>query len=394
MRKQLFILVLFSFQQLFSQKKLEGILLDKATNSPIEFVNLSLKGNPSTGTVSNQDGRFQLLFEKTDDFDSLIISHINYLTRVLPLNDLVTQSQIRLFLSENIVELKEIRVGNSEDFDAFEEIISKTKKKLRFPSSSSVYYRELVKGNKSYTRYADAILAVGYEQTKDNNDIKIKVIQCRAIKLPKDDEDKFEMLSPVKMDLVLGQSFGNFLNRFKSNQKDYHFYFFKNSQKDENMLFIEPKKEVSRENDKILYKAIIKTDNNNIMKDVQIELDSTCHFEKSLLGLKYAVSNSRIILSFKTTNDFSYLSFARLNFVMKFSTKTFQQNEDFVSEFLIIETPISNASLDKKDLYRKSSLYKHGSKYDFEFWKGRNLPIFSVEEQKLLSDLEAKQKVN
>jgi|688.fasta_scaffold1652895_2 hypothetical protein len=77
---------------------------------------------------------------------------------------------------------------------------------------------------------------------------------------------------------------------------------------------------------------------------------------------------------------------------MKFSTKKFQQVQNFVSEFVVLKS--QPVKFETKGSYRKASLYKHGTKFDFEFWKGNNLPIFSEKESELFTKLESQGKVD
>ena len=51
---------------------------------------------------------------------------------------------------------------------------------------------------------------------------------------------------------------------------------------------------------------------------------------------------------------------------------------------------IVDEDLQKKDQFKKSSLYKHGDKYEYEFWKDINMPVFTSEEEKLLDALKKK----
>ena len=384
----------FNFNALSAQEKLEGYLIDKANGQPIPFANISIKAKATLGTVSNEDGFFRFDTDGIASYDTLLITHINYVSHSLPVQVFLRQGDSKILLTESITELNEIQVNASEDFQTFEDIVSQTKKSLRFPMTTNIYYRELVKENKSFNKFADGLLTVVYEKDGDENKIKMRVDQCRTAKLPKDEDDQFELVSPVKIDLVLGHEFGNFLNRFrKENQENYHFYSFpENSNRGERLIIIEPKKEADRSDDKLLYRAIIKADQNNIIKEVQMEMDSLCHFEKSLLGLKYAIKQTRTLLTFKEISGINYLAFARINIIITFTTKKFQQTENFVSEFITINVKPEAKEMIKADLYKKTSLYKHPNKYEFPFWKDLNLPVPTEEEERLILELEKKAK--
>ncbi|MCE2894533.1 MAG: carboxypeptidase-like regulatory domain-containing protein [Flammeovirgaceae bacterium] len=377
--------------QLHAQQFMDGFIFNSAEKIPVEFASIRLKSDPSVGTVSNQDGYFKLTIPTyLTSVDSLEISHVNYNSLTIPVASQAAVSQ-KFFLKESVIELGEVSVVGKEDLKAFNDIVNATKASLSLPMTCSVYYRELVQGNKEYNKYADALLTVGFDKQGEDRDLVVKVDQCRAFQLPKSEDDKFELVSPVKIELVLGYAFADFLNRFKRENQDFHFYFFKDVQGGGTLL-VEPKKEATKVEDRILYRATIKTDANFIIKEVALELDTTSRFEKSLLGLRYGITNSKIFLTFNTSGSKTYLSSARVDFRMKFSTKKFQQVQNFVSEFVVLKS--QPVKFETKGSYRKASLYKHGTKFDFEFWKGNNLPIFSEKESELFTKLESQGKVD
>ncbi|MFN7261793.1 MAG: carboxypeptidase-like regulatory domain-containing protein [Cyclobacteriaceae bacterium] len=377
--------------QLHAQQFMDGFIFNSAEKIPVEFASIRLKSDPSVGTVSNQDGYFKLTIPThLTSVDSLEISHVNYNSLTIPVASQAAVSQ-KFFLKESVIELGEVSVVGKEDLKAFNDIVNATKASLSLPMTCSVYYRELVQGNKEYNKYADALLTVGFDKQGEDRDLVVKVDQCRAFQLPKSEDDKFELVSPVKIELVLGYAFADFLNRFKRENQDFHFYFFKDVQGGGTLL-VEPKKEATKVEDRILYRATIKTDANFFIKEVALELDTTSRFEKSLLGLRYGITNSKIFLTFNTSGSKTYLSSARVDFRMKFSTKKFQQVQNFVSEFVVLKS--QPVKFETKGSYRKASLYKHGTKFDFEFWKGNNLPIFSEKESELFTKLESQGKVD
>jgi len=219
-----------------AQEKLDGELLDKITNKPVSFANLSVKGKPSITAISNEEGYFKLDSKNILDADTLFISHVNYISVDVSVHTLRGKKTNKIALTENTMKLREVQVHAAEDYVEFENVIAQTKKSLHFPITSTVYYRELVKENKSFNKFADGLLTVIYEQNKDENEIKIRIDQCRTDNLPKDEDDQFELVSPVKLEFVLGQGFGNFLNRFRNdNQKNYHYYAFPTTSETENI---------------------------------------------------------------------------------------------------------------------------------------------------------------
>jgi len=384
----------FNINTLSAQQILEGYLVDKATRQPVSFAYIGISGNARYGTVSNEDGLFRLESDGIQNSDTLLITHINYVSLHLPVQLFLQSGNSKIQLTERVTELTEIQVKASEDYQAFEEVVKQTQKSLRFPMTANLYYRELVRENSSFNKFADGMLTVVYEKDGDKNDIRMRVDQCRTAKLPKDEDDQFELVSPVKMELVLGYEFANVLNRFQGDHKvDYHFYSFpEDTTTNQHLIVIEPKADADRSDNKLLYRAILLADRNNMLREVQIEKDSLCHFEKSLLALKYGIAQANTWLTFKEVNGINYLAFARVNFTMTFTTKKFTQTENFISEFLTLDVKPEATEIAKADVYKKSALYKHPTRYDAPFWKGINLPVLTEQEEKLILDLEKREK--
>ncbi len=173
----------------------------------------------------------------------------------------------------------------------------------------------------------------------NDNDAKIKGLQSRAFRLPKDEDDQFELMSLVKVQSVVETQFMNLLNRFTGEHKNnYHFIFLPGEENNDDLFLIEPKKEADRSDNQVYYKAIIKTDKEKNITDVRLDLDSLCRYEKSLLGIKFNIPSARITISIKKINGLNYVAMARYNFALKVTSKKFTQVEDFASEFITLET--------------------------------------------------------
>ncbi len=85
------------------RKDVSGKIVD-AEGEPIIGANVVEKGNPSNGTITNQDGEFSL---NISDNAMLIISYIGYNTREIETKD---RSILKIILSENMQALDEIVV--------------------------------------------------------------------------------------------------------------------------------------------------------------------------------------------------------------------------------------------------------------------------------------------
>ncbi|MDP1844741.1 MAG: carboxypeptidase-like regulatory domain-containing protein [Sediminibacterium sp.] len=89
---------------------MKGIIADSETKKPIEFVNIGIL-NKNKGTVSNLEGAFSLTLSKEFSSDSLTISHINYNTIKIPINNFNNKT---ILLKPRIVELSEVVISNKK----------------------------------------------------------------------------------------------------------------------------------------------------------------------------------------------------------------------------------------------------------------------------------------
>jgi hypothetical protein len=382
-----FVVFFFLTDTSFAQAILEGYVIDAESGAPVAFANITVK-NKIAGTAANEDGYFKMMRAAYTNQDTLLITHIEYLSAAVPLSDFLSGVQ-RLRLKKNTIMLQTIDVVASEDDQTLEEIVAATRASLKFPMTQKLYYREIVKENKSYNKFADGLLTVVYPEDKD--DMLIKVDQCRAKDLPKDNDDIMEAMNGLKLDVVLGYQYTNFLDRFRGdNKKNYHFYRLKAEGDEGTILKIEPKKDADRSDDKLLFYATIKADNNMKLQETVIHLDSLCNFEKSILGIHVRLARRDIILNFSTFDGQVYLSHIRYNAVIGVTGGKLHQSVNCISELVTGAVKLTADVVERKDRFKKSALYKFGNKYDHDFWKTVNMPVMTPEEEQLLKDLEGK----
>ena len=390
MRKLLFIgLSLLLFNAAVAQSFLEGNLKNEKTDTPISSANIYVK-NQLNGTVSNDEGKFKISLVNFLESDSIIISHINYYPVYLTIRELKSNNgQVKM--QESHITLEEVYINPKEDDALLDELITQSKSHLRLPFIGRLYYREWVKENNSYNRFADGLLDVIYGT--NDKDLAVRVDQSRAYKLPKDDDEIFEMASPVKMENVLNNQYINFLNRFGNEKKSqYHFYAFQDSAKNGGTtLIVEPKKVKLKEGeDRVFYRALIKADSKKNITEAILELDSMSNYDKNILGLHMKVLNSKMTFRFINQNNINYLSYFRAAFTMQFTFRKKIQVDNYTSEFLLLSASPQFQDIPKDQRFKKSSLYKNGTKFTKPYWEELNMPLASHEEAALLEEIKNK----
>lgn len=110
--KHLVYLLLFISHLATAQTIFKGQVIDAATKEPLPYVNVGIVGR-SVGTVTDEEGRFQLPLEAEYNKDSVKISMIGYNSRSWSVYDLkyeIKDSVLRLTKSQH--ELKQVEISD------------------------------------------------------------------------------------------------------------------------------------------------------------------------------------------------------------------------------------------------------------------------------------------
>jgi hypothetical protein len=118
MQKIIFYLVLILFSINLYSQNITGIVKDAKTQKPISSATVQI--SKSQGTISNEEGKFELNISNFKKTDSLKVTYIGYKTASF----LVNEVPKIILLEEDIINLKAVNL-NQEQLSA-EEIIQKT----------------------------------------------------------------------------------------------------------------------------------------------------------------------------------------------------------------------------------------------------------------------------
>jgi hypothetical protein len=104
------ILILICLSQfVLAQVSIKGKVFDKTTNEAIPFVSIGIKGK-TIGTVSDENGNFELQLKSAVDSDSLKISAIGYQSKSYSMLKAKEFNNEKLYLSQASVQLGEVTV--------------------------------------------------------------------------------------------------------------------------------------------------------------------------------------------------------------------------------------------------------------------------------------------
>lgn len=97
----------------FAQTSIKGTVIDKKTNEPIPFSSVGIIGK-TMGTVSNENGYFELVLKEINETDSLKISAIGYQSKSYTVKQAKNFTAEKIYLNESAVLLNEVVIKPSK----------------------------------------------------------------------------------------------------------------------------------------------------------------------------------------------------------------------------------------------------------------------------------------
>jgi len=183
---------------------LRGSIYDSETLEPIQYVTVGIAGT-TTGTVSNQNGEFQLMLPDSIGAAQIKLSHIGYESQEVE-SALLAEQQVGFFLKPRTVALQEIVVSVADPVRILEDI---HKQKAQNYSPTPVYltsfYREGIDYKKRNIDLTEAVLQIyktGFDYDSSYDQVKL-IKKRRAVDTQNNDTIFPRMKSGVNSCLVL-----------------------------------------------------------------------------------------------------------------------------------------------------------------------------------------------
>ena len=153
---------------LFAQKNnkntisFEATVLDKDTKDPLPFTNVIIDGT-SIGTITNEEGKFELTISKSHGAASVVFSFVGYENTSIPVKDFKDPNKL-IYLTSASTSLDEIVVKAKNKYkELIDEAITNIPiNYAQEPVQLETYYRELTKTDESYTKFSDAASMIRY----------------------------------------------------------------------------------------------------------------------------------------------------------------------------------------------------------------------------------------
>ncbi len=137
-------------------------VLDKKTEEPLPFTNVIVRGT-SIGTITNEEGFFELTISAKYKKSNLIFSFVGYKNASIPIK-LFSSNDKYVYLETESNSLEEVVLIAKNKYKEFiDQAIRVTSQNYaQAPTLLETYYRELTKIDHKYTKFADAAINIYY----------------------------------------------------------------------------------------------------------------------------------------------------------------------------------------------------------------------------------------
>lgn len=167
-------------------KKVKGVIKDSNSKEPLPFATVRIKGT-SKGVVSNEIGEFLLNLSTLGADETLEISYIGYYSKEVKIPTFPGKV-LNIEMEQDIVQLQEIEIMPKDPTVILKEAIDKIEINYQTtPFGYEAYYRELVKVDSTFVKYADAaayIYNYGYHQKNPSQSLYAFTSPNRVFSFP------------------------------------------------------------------------------------------------------------------------------------------------------------------------------------------------------------------
>ncbi|MFO7370241.1 MAG: carboxypeptidase-like regulatory domain-containing protein [Bacteroidales bacterium] len=159
-------------------RSIKGVVIDGKTRQPLPYSSIFLS-NKSTGTITNQIGRFELKVHEADYGDTLGISHIGYRMVIIPLSSVDTSTLI-IRLSSEKLQIREVVVKPLDPIYILTKAIERISDNYDCrPAVYTGFIRESTQQDNKNVSLSEAIINVFKEPYASMRDDQIKIFKGR-----------------------------------------------------------------------------------------------------------------------------------------------------------------------------------------------------------------------
>lgn len=365
---------------------IQGALYDQETGEPIIFASVAIQ-NTSTGTITNQDGSFQLIVADSLQDSKIRFSHIGYESQEIEVSLLKGQFT-DLHLKPQVISLQEIIINVVNPKQVLNDMLNERATNYASePVYLTTFYREGINHNNRNIDLTESVLRIyktGYKKNATND--QVKLIKKRRITNRLETDTIFpKMRSGIRSCLILDiiKELPDFLVPEDETPYTYS-YAGKNTIDGRlvNVISFQQKESVS---EPLYVGELFIESENKALAEVHFEMnprfaDKATHMfvDKKTNGLKINLQQANYIVSYKLSdNGLYYINHVRgdIRFKIRRKKRLFSSPLHFWFEMVTsdIETNATKpfSSGERLSTTRIFSETKH--EYDQYFWKNFNI---------------------
>lgn len=377
-------------------KVISGRVYDSETRKAISNATLTAE-KTSISTVTNSDGFFSLKFNDSIDVNAITVSHVGYHNKLITIGE-GNQDNLQLFLSPNVIALKEVVVEGKDAVDIVKEAILKIETNNSNKNTlQQGFYRESAQKRGTYITVAEAVINI-YKSpyTRDVNSDAVQVLKGRTLLSPK-------LSDTIVVKAQGGPNIAKYLDIVKNKDimldiETIDFYKFKidgfNTIDDEYHYIISFAPQVTVPY-ALYYGKLYINKNNLIISRAELTLDVSDKGKATQMVLikkpakmRFQLNSLTSVITYKQYNDKSYLNYISSEVKFKCNWKKlfyiFAPTYTITSEVVITDRTDENVKrIASKDIFGPLQALpdKIENFYDPNFWEAYNIiePTESLE---------------
>lgn len=186
---------------------IKGVVYDHDGNKPVPYASIGIL-EENLGTITNADGYFVLKVPARYTGSSLVVSHMGYMSRQIPIG-LLNEQKVDIYLERRVISLQEVIIRYIDPLT----IVSKAMEQRSVnnaakPAYVTAFYREGVQKNNRYISYSEAVFKVyksSYRQNENADQVKLlksRKVQNASLKDTVMLKLKAGVLSALQLDIV------------------------------------------------------------------------------------------------------------------------------------------------------------------------------------------------
>lgn len=383
--KLLTCILILSNHFIFSQDNKVQIL-DAESNTPIPFAHIYIEGT-EIGVISNEEGFFVWDSVFSTSQSRVIVQHIGYEKLILD-HEFSRVDKKEVLLQASNLTLDEIEISDVTGLSLLKKALMVNANQA-FSSSRQFesYYREYVKLDSSYTKYADGLIDYTLENQRKKIAVCPVVRQSRSYDLASNDD--LSVFSPISVKILMTYNIVTEMGKFLNSENFDKYNYDVNPQfanTDYYEILVSPKGQPTE----MLYKGRVIIDRtDSYIKEIEYYADTSLvkYFrERSLLGLTVkSTGNHGYVQYARSADGQNHVKFATLSVHMNVQSSSLG-NKDLMFKSDLMVHHVGTADQSQK-CYKSKSLYKNKTRYDDEFWNSSHAMPTTKEEGELLLNL-------